>query len=413
MFRRRAFITVMCENWQSVAAPVGWTWELPFTIQQSGRSFRVDPSFNLQTRAAITVTGTYYVDSATGSDSNTGAEWGSALKTMNAAYGKADVNRIYCRGYWYRNQTWTSLPDRSVEIIGVGTAQITSDFSNTIGAWLAVDNHYEATNTSDAAYSVRDAANPDAFGQPSRLTQKTTIAEVDATPGSFFTDHGGAGKLYVRTIDDRAPDADIIPFAALALDISRNSNAYYLENLIILGHIRVRNLSATGGLKAYIKDCTLRSVGVEGCEEFIAQDCTSADATQDTFTYDPLNGVITKSAEINCHFYNCGYLDENQCSSPHTDGLHVRVGGRYHDATGQLLSDTCGQVWMLGTEFYNAGALASGIGMYARTTAWLDCCYSHDNTTDIQLASTAIVNKRNLISGGVFIIDPGGVLQDY
>src|SRR5688500_5964140 len=106
-------------EWRKVTPPSGWSWTLPFTIQKRGRKFRPDASFNIQTRAGITVAKPYYVKTD-GSDAADGLSWSTAKKSLSTVLGLADVDRIHiAKGYYYRNISWSGVtPGRSVEVIG-------------------------------------------------------------------------------------------------------------------------------------------------------------------------------------------------------------------------------------------------------------------------------------------------------
>ncbi len=168
--------------WADVTAPVGWDWVLPFAIQKKGDEFQVDPAFDLQAYANITVTKTYYVDGALGNDGATGADWAHALKTLKVAQEKADVDRIYCRDLYTYNSTRVASPARSMEIIGVGdNVKLTADIANLMSAWTAVDNHYTCTVT---AYSYAgqafDLSNIDADGYPTRANTGLDVTSDQA-----------------------------------------------------------------------------------------------------------------------------------------------------------------------------------------------------------------------------------------
>jgi len=80
----------------------------------------------------------------------------------------------------------------------------------------------------------------------------------------------------------------------------------------------------------------------------------------------------------------------------------VSIMGRYRDVTGQCVADVdTATRWMLGSEIYNS---ASNRGVYAAGTTWLDSCYVHGTTTDLEVVGAIYI--RNLISGGVYIGTP-------
>lgn len=383
---------VLGGGWKDVAVPDAAFSYVPFTIQQKGRVFRPATSFNLQTYAGISVAKTYYVDNAA-TGTGTGADWTNAFTSLVTAMTQADVDRIYVKTGTYRSTTGWSNPARSMEVIAVGGPVI---LDNNIGAWCgaftAQDAHYISTvGGSKTAAQILDGLNTDAFGDYTFLTLKTSAAEVDATPGSWWQT---GTTLHVNTIDSRAPDANIhITMAGWGCTINADNITVYAEGISFYGGQRaayIQNNSVAGGLKAYFKNCQFKysgetaynGIGVLGASEFILQNClVSKNPTGDGINYHVKNGVATNAIEIDCEVRNSGDGAADQASTAHDGSSIVRINGKYHDVAGQCIADvgpTPGKFWLLGSELYNS---TSGIGYYAAGSAWLDSCYSHGNAT--------------------------------
>ncbi|MFZ3301980.1 MAG: hypothetical protein WA152_04680, partial [Microgenomates group bacterium] len=243
-------------EWKKVTPPTGWTWTLPFDIQKRGRKFRPDSTFNLQTHANITVVGTYYVDKTTGNDANTGADWANALKYIKTAFAKADVNRVYVRNSWFNYTEVIPLPTRDCEIIATDeNVYFSADLNNYAGTFSAVDNHYETTfSASSFVTQVFDMSNISANWYGTNLTLKASIAEVDATPGSYYYIYGSTSNMYIHLFDNRAPDSSMHYAGASAFTCQKDNIKFYIKN-VGFWTAMVRNNSSTGGLKMYMEDC--------------------------------------------------------------------------------------------------------------------------------------------------------------
>ena len=389
-------------TWEDVDVPDAAFNYLPFTVQRNGRRFRAETTFDLQTHANITVTKTYYVDKSTGNDANTGADWANALKTIGVALAKSDVDRVVCRnGRWLKSEMGT-LPARDVEIIGAGDAVLTNDRINSVGSWTAVDNHYEAVAGSSVFVGFAfDFLYADALGLAQWLTQVATIAECDATPGSWYFNYTAPNSpVAVHLSDGRAPDADLMLGETFLLAPTADNRIYYMENLDLYGGMRLRNSSSTGGLKVYFNDCKIWGPHtIEGVTEIVYKDVT-AKSLGDVFNYTARNTVVSNTVEIDCQITNISNTTSDQASTAHLASNTVRINGRYYETGGQCIADVnSSKTWMLGSEMHTSRI--NEVGFYMDGNAWLDHCFIHDVATDIE-ATTGTTSIRELISGGNF-----------
>lgn len=378
---------------------------VPFRLLQSGSGIIVDPSFSLRTYANITVVKTYYLNTVTGSDAANGTTAGTPKKTWNNIIGTGDYDRIIIQTGSYLIRSESSLqPSRNLEVIGEGTVYFTSDRSNNLGAWsLAAAQTFTFQSTvagGEFIARVFDEGTLDAHGKPTLYTARASIALVEANAGSYFW---SAGVLYVRTLDGLTPSGrtDLKYYDSSAINWAKNSLTFYIENVNFRGGTTFRNASATGGHKAYIKDCTGHLLSVQGVSEFIAQGCEFFTNGGDVANYDLLNTVISKCIEIDCEFYDSGLLSTDQASTSHNGCPIVRINGEYHHVTGQCAAEanTTTKAWMLGCELHHS---TSGIGYFTQGTAWLDTCNIHDVTSALETGAGAIIYVHNLTSNGVF-----------
>lgn len=402
--------------WSDVTAPDAAFNYVPFTVQRNGSVFRADPSFVLRTYANISVTKTYYLNTVSGSDGNSGLTSVLPKKTWNAIIGTGDYDRIIIQNGSYLIRSESSLqPSRSVEVIGEGTVYFTSDRTNNLGSWSLSSGKtftFQASTSGEFISRVLDEGTLNAQGHPTPYAVKSSIAEVEAQAGSMYW---ASSTVYVHTLDGLTPSGrtDLKYYDSSAISWAKNNLKFYLENINIRGGCSFTNASAAGtATKVYLKDCTAHALSVQGVNEFFAQNCTVYTAPSDTVNYDALNSVITQAIEIDCNFSDGGSNSTHQASTGHNSCVITRINGKYHHVTGQCCAEAGAgtKTWMLGSELYNS---TSGIGYYNEGTAWLDRIWSHDNATyDLQNIVGATIYTRNCtLAKGVNLI--AGTLSSY
>lgn len=391
------------EGWIPVTPPSGWDWVLPFTIQQNGRSFRPDPSFDLRTYAGISVTKTYYVDSVNGLDSNDGLSWGNAKKTLANVYSQGDYDRIYIaeNSYFYKTERPT-LWARNVEIIGVGpNIKITSCVDNQMtGGWSNVTGSVWVRNIGEYVGMVKDYSNIDSYGYPTILKEKSSVAQVAAVANSYYTDWPNT-DLYVRTFDNREPDGDIHGYDTRALNQISDNRTVYFENVYFETAITVANLTAAGGMKAYLKDCTVNYATMLGASEVIFWNCLIncvGNSGIDGINADIRNAILNKHIEYNCTVFKGGIGSTDQLSTAHNGSYVVRIMGDYRDTGGQIFAEASNsKSWNLGVIAQNS---AINVMFYVQSSngrIWLDSCTVINSGTDIQADSSSIAYVRNFL----------------
>lgn len=393
--RRSISAAIQGRRWQDVAVPDSSFDFLPFKIEQKGRNFRPDPTFDLQSYANITVNKTYYVDKSIGSDSNSGDsfEVGHPLKTLNAAMAKADVDRIFVRNSKFSKLEAGNLPDRDIEIIATdNNVYLTNDWcDNNHSAWSMVDNHYEAT-LGNYAYinNVKDWSNLDANGFPQTYVAKASIAEVDATPGSYYYVYGGTSNAYVRCFDDRVPDNDLYFSYGYAFNPAKDNRTYYLKGINFRASISPKSNSSAGGFKMYFEDCNFINAGllVNGMTA-IMKNCIVF-SSGDSFSLKEENTLVSNAVLIDCDMQNLSNGATDQASTTHGGSIIVILNGEYHDVGGQCIADvqSTARSWLLGVEAYNSRT--TGVGFLTEGKMWLDSCKTSGGIVNYDLqASTA------------------------
>jgi len=415
-------------GWKTVPIPSPDFSYVPFTIQKQGKSFRVNPSFNLLAYSGISGRA-YYVDPVNGNDGNNGLSWNAPLRNLYAAAAKADVVIIYCvpGEYWFTANKggWRGgLGNASALICVGGVATINNAHSL---SYTTEDSHYKATITTEII-NVFDNANIDATGRMLSYTKKTSVEGVDATAGSWWW---SSNTLYVHTADNRVPDDNIRPYAVTSTGFSTTTEnkIIYLENIKFYGTAdRLVRTYANGAgiLTAYFKGCTFSNCkqydafDVDGNVVAILQDCIAECSDFDGFNYHvtPFTGV-PRVIEINCEGRHNGITGStNNGSSVHEGILVTRIGGKYHDNFGANIGDVGGaKSWNLGSESYdsktttanrNCGFLVANGGA---TEMWCDTCISHGNTYDLY-AEIQKIYKRDMVGASEGTAS-GGTITAY
>jgi len=399
---------LMGSNYQAVSAPQGMIINVPFAIEQSGNNYRIDPTFDIQERANITVTKTYYVDSVAGSDSNSGLTELLPLKTLTAVNAKGDYDRIFIkRGSIFQKNERVRQFTRNCEFIAYSTGnkpKITGRVNNQIGAYSPTDSYYSAS-ASDFVAQVVDEANLDVNGNPTSYTQQASIADVNANAGSFFW---SSSVIYIRTIDDRAPDADIVCSDSTSALVNTNNLTQYWENIEFERSAQFKTADNTGVNKQYFKNCNFYRGNYQffGQTECILQDCDLWSYSDDVINID--NNPPAASGSAPCNVYEINLTGTNyktgagnsQISTTHHEANVIRINCDYQNAAGQIVADTgTGQSWDLGCTFNDSLA---GDTFYCNNTTWMEGCNILGDAVSINVdTGGSLYYKNNILAGTV------------
>ena len=255
------------------------------------------------------------MDPVAGSTGNTGLSWAQAFKNMDEALGQGDIVRCYIRpgvySYTQDYGKWRATPINAVAIIAVGGQAIMTPRLQL--SYTLVGNHYEAASADTVSLTYDTTGTPQANGDYCKYTLGADAAAVDANPGYWYF---AAGVYYVRTWDNRAPDADLHPLRAASngMLITADNKSYYFENITwrwaTNRAVRFYGASAAGGFNVYMKNCYSESYlgaynafAVEGVALFYAQDCLARWTAADGFNYNVLNTSSPKFIQIDCQRY--------------------------------------------------------------------------------------------------------------
>lgn len=392
---------------------------VPFPIKRHGNVFAPASSWNIANRAGVTVLKRYYLNTVTGSDSNSGLTPLLPKKTWNNIIGLGDADEIFIQTGSYLIRAESGLvPNRNTRVIGEGTVKFTSNNNEKILAFSLTAGRtftFEAQTSSEFVASLYDENTLDAFGNPTRYIPVASIAEVEALAGSFFWENGSPRKVYVHTLNGLTPTGQtgLKFYDSSALFWKKDNLRIYIENIQFIGGVTFQNNSSLGvGTKAYMYNCRGTSIGVAGVSEFIAQNVILSGSNSDGINYDPLNTLPTNAIEINCEIYGAGNLGNDQPTTSHSGCPIVRVMGKYHDMPGQCMAEagTTTKAWVLGSELYQS--LIAQVGYYTEGITYLDRAYIHNVASDLQANGVnSRIYTRKIRSGGVNI--GTGIISTY
>jgi hypothetical protein len=431
MRRAKMIATILASNnlrYMDITQPTGWTWNLPFTIQQAGRNFRAWDATNQKLwhtheQEPTSYDFTRYVDGVNGLDTNTGESLALAFKSLDKALSwmisqtAGTTALVYVAPGMYAyplSPRRTATTHNWVFKPYGGSGRVVSSCHETL-AWTLVDNHYEATST-NTVYAVYDAATLTANGDYTKLTSRASIAEVDANPGSYFVN---ATAVYVRAADSRAPDSNIRPFVNYQNWKQGQATTMWFENfdfegggLVGYGTYHVFSTAANPQAYAYFKDCAFKYGQANGLASqgafTYSEDCTAAANNKDGFNYHNGNGFLPDTVEINCTGRDNGLSgNSDNGSTIHDGGSAVRLMGSYTRNIGRNIHDigTGTLAWLLGCLSTDSRHTVSPINYgsgdgSSTTTLWLDSCTSSVSATDIECNVNCLAHLRNFSGAG-------------
>ncbi len=378
-------------NRNQVKPPPGWTWRLPFKIYKNPKTgtFNVG-KWKIENQVPRSG-GTFYVSKSGNDTTGDGLSWDTAWLTPNKAFNTVpDYAAVYVGEGRYGWGESPNLANKNISMIGVGRVVFDAALPY---EWSLVPGK---THTYTSSYGgpsgiVVDWGTLDADDMPLVYEAKSSINEVEATPGSFYCLGAAPFTIYVHPLDAGAPDADVRGLynaTRLVIDANQNKNLY-VENVEFFGAVTYADGPTTGCV--YLKDCVFFYTGLsftshpailQGCfyRGFLSED----DAQRDLLYATSGSKII----EIDCGGHTSGGSAYNgsNVSTNHGGGENVIIGGHYHDTYGPpigYIND--GKCWLLGVHSYNNLALAANFYSFEleEAVAYLDSCISEGSVKDI------------------------------
>lgn len=383
----------------AIADPSGFSGlTRAFSIYRQGGG-KFFTNFDLEQVLPFTVaqaTSVFYVDSATGSDSNPGSAALPFKSIYAAIHNKSGNVLVYVKpGNYFGNDSWRDANATATKLIvrPNGAGRIVCSRHQTGLSWSLAAGQaktYQATITSVG--SVVDTTNENADGDFVRLDLLASIAAVEAQAGSYYVN---GTTIYLHTHNDRAPDSSVYVFlAARNGKYQVDSGVAWIEGIdFYAGQHPFHQATVASGTTntVYFKDCSFKySGGVTTSAKngfsstgkclTVMQGCVAAQNLLDGFNYheSAVAGGPPTAVEIGCIGRANGFDTggTNNGSTIHDGGTIIRINGYYHDNQDRDIHDVNNaRSWNLGCRIGGAPvAVASGAAAGDTTKTWLDEC---------------------------------------
>lgn len=348
----------------NLAVRPAWLWDFPITLTQRPDG-RVEIQYDARDYASTSADCVFlFVDPASGLDTNAGGA-AAPLKSIKAALGRTNTTQPHCivlaNGRYHYDESWTgythSGKPQHLTVLAPAGAMVTAHRAP--AAWVDEGGGVYSASVADAAVSATfDAKHLDNRSIPSRLILVASRAELDAGRGVEFLDNG---RLYVRLVDLRVPDADVLVCRSHAQNTisTRGGVTVRLEGITFV-------LGSTGAVMSVIAqdgdytangqfiNCRFaggagNGLGVNRLGMAIVDGCSAAYVELDGFNYHAAWGTanqafkrLCRAIEINSHGYYCGKRSRagNANATTAHDGMHIlRLGAVGFEVHGPTLAD--------------------------------------------------------------------------
>lgn len=415
---------------QLINFPLGFTWaDAPINIYRNSKGV-ITTDFDVSNYQYIGAGKTYYAD-ITKSDSNDGLTPTTAFKSVWKAATQADVDIvIVADGFYPRENGFNGSSGVITRDISIKAATGASPIITThsVLSWAKTDGYTNVYHATRASVSrVFDASIETDYGDYTELTLTDSIANVDATAGTYFID---SGVLYVHTPDSRVADSDILAFLLVNNLQHTGDKIIYAEGLKLYGGqygaARVMNDATHLTPKFYAKNCEFKyssksasgnALTILGGEISICQNCLCAKGGWDGFNYHAQNGTIPKFIEIDCtgRDNDLATSESNNASTAHDGIVGIRVNGEYCRSYGGNVIDsgTGTMAWNIGCVSHNS-LITSNFFCDTGVNWYMDSCIGFESQAgtpvDLTVESGATVYRRNCVTVNTSLI---GTVIDY
>lgn len=396
------------EKTTKIPTPTGFKWTNHPLV---GHLFRTESGIACDLDVAqFKPTGkTYWVD-PNGSDSNSGEDADHPLQLIKTAMNKADVDIVVLKDGVYN---YPRVPQhlngysRSVAVVAAEGANPVLVSEEGAPSFTKTDGYTYVYESAQRSSCVYDLVNKVAY------VPVSSIAEVEATEGTYYSTNSPSNVTYVHMINGDTPGYSKLKLCK-TYDVFRitasGAITVYIEGLTICGGgyggFRVTS-DGTNRPKVYAKNCRFfgslvnSALYLEGCDS-IMQNCEAACAIDDGFGYHAKT-VAPKAVEIKCKGHHNGLEGAtDNGSTMHDGGDIIRVNGEYHHNRGPNVADvhntTCS--WNLGCHAYRADVSgentqnADFVCSDNAASMWLDNCSAYGSYYSLLANSKGKVYER-------------------
>lgn len=314
-------------------------------------------TFNTTSKRATTGT-VYYVDGKNGNDTNDGSTEALAFKSFRRALNALPACRVirvkgYSDVYYDADIGWTqTVRSRTLDIVGYGDVNPTFTSTRKVTTWSPqVTNVWFTDSTEAAAVVDKTVLSNGGYG---RMAAKSTLAEVTATPHSYYIDNT-LGRVYVHLTDNRQPDSSVLLVVKALSGSVADKSIVFMENcqfdLSYNGFIADMTIPKTYGY-LYMNNCTFGwtfkgpSFGSYGFN-VASQYCQAEYGYSGGFYYSsdrvlPTMGVKYWVIENSAVVAHCGFdgVDTSSASRIATNGTILRINSAYSNCDGDHVLDS-------------------------------------------------------------------------
>ena len=254
---------------------------------------------------------------------------------------------------------------------------------------------------------------------PQPLSKQTSIANVQANAGSYY--YTGT-SLYVRTFDNRSPDANVLPISTDSFTwfTSASNKKAFVDGCVIWGRggCRTEHTTANTNIIGYrnthcgFTDWTVGAYRVEGSDYAYMINCSGSNSTvQDAFSSASTTiNALPKVLQVNCKAWDCGVAGPNNYNAftSHNNSATIRLNCIGERTYGPIYADVLGS-HSLNLGCYGTTSQASagtGQAIYqSGTVSGFDSSNSKVFTKDCSAAGSNYARVQ--VTGGEFY-DGGG-----
>jgi len=351
----------------------------PFTIYEKNSRYYTDFKVSSLVSDKISKMLPYYVNFASGNNTNDGKTPATAFKTISYAYGIGArliylSKGVHLSSWGSLNPSYTNIDDFFV----IGASDGVSIVTNAPAAFptfsLVSGTAYSATVISNTL--AVDLKYSDSYGFPLKLKEVFTQAECIAELGTFYKN---ANVITVNLEDGRVPDSNVlIPASTPNADYSGNAGYHYIKDITFIGggfssgsHGSDSVEGSNSTLVALSDNCkflyaqssTYIANGGEGSRNrynklTIFENCIAYGNSRDGFNYVSDNDNNMDIVEINCQAFNNGLRGISESvngSSSHRTSYILRLNCKYYNNYGPNVADQGGGItYNVGVECFNS-----------------------------------------------------------
>ncbi len=392
------------------APPAAFGWNPPLTVLKSPAgifTYVFDPT-------AYAPAGTaYYVDVATGNDSNAGT-LAAPLKTISAAIAKADAVVVYIKPGTYAYPTGYfngDLPARSMAFRRWPgeSGSVVWGWVDTGLTWAQDETYTHCYKTTRSMVSlVVDRLTTDAAGDLVVLTNVADVATCESTAGSWVA---VGSTLYVHRADEAAVTGDNTWVCMWTPQVKGTGGyTWYFEHIDFVGvGLKLSTGVAGDHPLMVVNDCSIKYGAENGiyvtAGTLYLVDSVIAKMSPDGVNYNASGAYLPYGLELGCAMRACGVWAKAataQASSAHY-GRIVRINGEYSGSYQENIWDVDGYSWNLGMNLHDPVGASGG----ERASNWRASSYSgvaggtaSGATYDLDEGGSGTIYYRDCTMGG-------------